>query len=145
MFRNYEHLKLYIILCIFCILIIFYIYQTIYCFPNKFKCFPSKFFLWCIFSSLICKCSVKLTLHMVFWSLKKSVAVIKFMKEILLTKEEMIFLMFLTFYHFSISDRAWNRSYNEIKADGFLVFLGFIYTCRIVLLHYQFYIMLIRY
>ena len=33
----------YIILCIFSVLIIFYIYQTIYCFPNKFKSLLEKF------------------------------------------------------------------------------------------------------
>ena len=43
LFRSYEHLKLHIILRIFCVLIIFYIYQTIHSFPNKFKSLPSKF------------------------------------------------------------------------------------------------------
>ena len=42
-FRTYEGLKLYIILCIFCVLMIFYIYQTINSFPDKFKSLPSKF------------------------------------------------------------------------------------------------------
>ena len=41
--RPYEHLKLYIILCIFHVLRTFYIYQTIHSFPIKFKSLPSKF------------------------------------------------------------------------------------------------------
>ena len=32
LFRTYEHLKFYIILCKFCVLLIFDIYQTIYFF-----------------------------------------------------------------------------------------------------------------
>ena len=43
LFKIYERFKLYIILCIFCFLIIFYIYQTIHFFPNKFKSLRSKF------------------------------------------------------------------------------------------------------
>ena len=43
LFRTYEHLKLYIILCISHALISFYIYQTIHSFPNKFNSLPSKF------------------------------------------------------------------------------------------------------
>ena len=42
-FKTYEHLKLYIILCIFRVLNTFYIYQTIHLFPNKFKSLPFKF------------------------------------------------------------------------------------------------------
>ena len=41
--RTYELLKLDIILCIFHVLISFYIYQTKHSFPNKFKSLPSKF------------------------------------------------------------------------------------------------------
>ena len=43
LFRTYELLKLYIILCIFHVLISFDIYQTIHSFPNKFQSLSSKF------------------------------------------------------------------------------------------------------
>ena len=43
LFRTYELLKLYIILCIFYVPIIFYICQTIHSFPKKFKSLPFKF------------------------------------------------------------------------------------------------------
>ena len=42
LFRTYERLKLYVILCIFYVLIISCIYQTIHSFPNKFKSLTSK-------------------------------------------------------------------------------------------------------
>ena len=42
LYRTYEHLQQYIILYIFHVLIIFYIYQTVHYFPNKFKFFLSK-------------------------------------------------------------------------------------------------------
>ena len=42
-FRSYEHLKLYIILCIFCVLVMFFIYQIIHYFLNKCMSLPSKF------------------------------------------------------------------------------------------------------
>ena len=43
LFGTFEHLKLYIILRKFCVLILFYIYQTIHSSPNKFKSLPFKF------------------------------------------------------------------------------------------------------
>ena len=43
LFRPYKHLKLYIILRIFYVLITFYIHQTIHSIPNKFNFLPSKF------------------------------------------------------------------------------------------------------
>ena len=43
LFRTYEHLKLNIIICIFHVLITFYIYQAIHSFPNKFNSLPSTF------------------------------------------------------------------------------------------------------
>ena len=42
-FRIYERLELYIILCIFCVRINSYIYETIHSFTNKFISVPSKF------------------------------------------------------------------------------------------------------
>ena len=39
----------------------------------------------------------------------------KFMKEILLTKEEMVFLVFFVFYHFTISDRAKNQTITRLR------------------------------
>ena len=41
--RSCNHLKLCIILCMLCVLIFFYIYQTIQSFPNKFKSRTTKF------------------------------------------------------------------------------------------------------
>ena len=43
LFRTYEDLKLYIILCIFHVLKILYIYQAVHSFPNKFKFYPPIF------------------------------------------------------------------------------------------------------
>ena len=43
LFRSYEHLKLYIIIYIFDILIIFFIYKAKHFLPIKFKSLPSKF------------------------------------------------------------------------------------------------------
>ena len=45
---TYEHLKLYIILCIFHVLKTFHIYQTTHSFPDKFKFLPPNF--WNVFS-----------------------------------------------------------------------------------------------
>ena len=42
LFRTYEHLKLYIILCIFCVPISLDIHQSKHSFPNKFKSLLSK-------------------------------------------------------------------------------------------------------
>ena len=43
LFRTYEHLKLYIILGMFYVLMTFHIYQTIHSIPNKFNSLLSKF------------------------------------------------------------------------------------------------------
>ena len=43
LFKTYEHLKLYTMLCIFHVPIYLYIYQTIHSSPNKFKSYPPNF------------------------------------------------------------------------------------------------------
>ena len=67
--RTNERLKVCIILWIFCVLIIFYTYQNIHSFSNKFKSIPSKF----------CKCfyynSEDKALFQVFYSMRMIVNV----------------------------------------------------------------------
>ena len=74
LFRTYKHLKLSVILYIFHVLIIFLIYQTVRSLPSKIESLCSEFCKWfqhnkedkavssfylCIFSLLMCKCSLK--------------------------------------------------------------------------------------
>ena len=102
------HEKLYITICIFCVLIIFYIYQTIHIFPNKFKSLSSKFreyflvwqcedkevpniFFDAYFDRICVHIALNKILSIVFWSLVESIRVIKYMKEILLAEREIVF------------------------------------------------------
>ena len=51
LFESNQHLKLYVILCVLHILIMFMIYQSLHHFPNKWKPWPTTF---CDFLLYIC-------------------------------------------------------------------------------------------
>ena len=117
LFRSYEHLMFYIILCVFCALVIFYIYQIMHCFSNKFKSLPSKFpkcfcnknenktvssfFFDACFDCQCVNVALNNSSHSIL-ILVKSIAVINFMKEILLAKKEMVGTNYLCYNSMAI-------------------------------------------
>ena len=128
LFRSYENLKLYVILCIFCVLMIFYIYQIIHSFPNKFKSLSSKFpifffynnedkavsrfFFDAYFDRYCVNVALNNSTHSIL-IIRESIAVIKFMKEMLLNKKR----------------RWYSLCYNSMVLPRFLA--NFIVVCNI--------------